>query len=119
RTLAVALPDPPAPPVDDADRVRAVREAFDAAAVVKHGKTEALAATGDGVVGVDNLAVDARRQVGGGDRFDGGLAVGLGAGWEWPVALACGNACASHYVATGETASATGLRAWLGGRELR
>ncbi len=119
RTLAVALPDPPAPPVDDADRVRAVREAFDAAAVVKHGKAEALATAGDGVVRVDNPTVDARRQVGGGDRFDGGLAVGLGAGWEWPVALACGNACASHYVATGETASAAGLRAWLEERALR
>lgn len=113
RALTAALPDPPAPPVDDEDRVLAVREVFDGAAVVKHGKQEALAATAGGVVRVENPVVEARRQIGGGDRFGGGLAVGLGANWDWPVALACGNACASHYVATGETASATALREWL------
>ncbi|NHX35213.1 MULTISPECIES: PfkB family carbohydrate kinase [Halolamina] len=118
RALAAAVPDPPAPPVDDADRLLAVRDAFDAAAVVKHGKQEALAATDGGVARVENPTVDSRRQVGGGDRFDGGLAVGLGAGWDWPVALACGNACASHYVATSETASAGGLRKWLLDRDL-
>jgi sugar/nucleoside kinase (ribokinase family) len=112
-TLTAALPDPPAPPIDDEDRVLAVRDAFDAAAVVKHGKGEALAATEEGIVQVDNPVVDARRQIGGGDRFGGGLAVALGAGWDWPVALACGNACASHYVSTAETASATALREWL------
>jgi len=118
RALAAALPAPPGPPVDDEDRVVAVREAFDAAAVVKHGKQAALAATGEGVVRVENPTVDAQRQVGGGDRFDGGLAVGLGAGWDWPVALACGNACASYYVATSETASAATLRTWLADRDL-
>ena len=111
--IAAALPDPPAPPVDDDDL--AVRDAIDAA-VVKHGKQEALVATGDGIVRVENPVVEDRRQIGGGDRFAGGLAVGLGAGWDWEVALACGNACASHYVATGDTASATALREWLGER---
>ncbi len=111
--VAAALPDPPAPPVDDEDRVLAIREAVDAAAVVKHGKEEALAATREGVVRVDNPVVEDRRQIGGGDRFAGGLAVGLGADWGWSTALACGNACASHYVATGDTASATVLRGWL------
>ena len=115
--IAAALPEPPSEPDDEA-RVSAVREAFDAAAVVKHGKEEALAATEGGVVRVNNPVVEDRRQIGGGDRFAGGLAVALGAGWDWPVALACGNACASHYVATGETASATALREWLAGRGL-
>ena len=113
RAIAAALPDPPAPPVDDEDRVIAIRGRTDAAAVVKHGTEEALAATEEGIVRVDNPVVEDRRQIGGGDRFAGGLAVGLGADWDWPAALACGNACASHYVATGETASATVLREWL------
>lgn len=113
RALAAALPDPPDPPVDDRDRVRALRDGFGGSAVLKHGKKEALAATEEGVVAVDNPTVDDQRQTGGGDRFAGGLAVGLGAGWDWDVALACGNACASHYVATGETATAEQLRAWV------
>lgn len=113
KAIAAALPDPPAVPVDDEDRAVAIREAVEAAAVVKHGKGEALAATAEGIVRVDNPVVEDRRQIGGGDRFAGGLVVGLGADWGWPAALACGNACASHYVATGETASATALREWL------
>lgn len=117
RALAAALPEPPQDPTDE-DRVRAIRRAVDAAAVVKHGKNEALAATQSGLVRVDNPVVEDRRQIGGGDRFDGGLTVGLAADWDWETALACGNACASHYVATGETASATALREWLIGRGL-
>lgn len=113
RAITAALPDPPEPPVDDRDRVRALRAAMDCAAVVKHGTEEALAATDEAVVAVDNPAVEDHRQTGGGDRFAGGLAVGLGAGWDWDVALACGNACASHYVATGETPTAEELRAWI------
>ena len=113
RAITAALPEPPAPPIDDEDRVLAVRDASDAAAVVKHGKEEALAATAEGIVRVDNPVVEDRRQIGGGDRFGGGLAVGLGSDWDWPVALACGNACASHYVSTAETASAAELREWL------
>ncbi|MBP1986119.1 carbohydrate kinase family protein [Halolamina salifodinae] len=117
RALAAALPEPPESP-DDEKRVRAIRQAADAAAVVKHGKNEALAATREGIVRVDNPVVEDRRQIGGGDRFAGGLAVGLGDGWNWETALAAGNACASHYVATGETASATTLREWLLDRDL-
>lgn len=113
RALSAALPAPPDPPVDDEDRVEAIRAAFDAFAVVKHGKQSALAATDAGAVRVENPVVDDIRQMGGGDRFGGGLAVALGAGWDWPVALACGNACASYYVATSETASAATLREWL------
>ncbi|MFB6220144.1 MAG: PfkB family carbohydrate kinase [Halolamina sp.] len=111
--LTAALPEPPDPPVDDRDRVTAFREATEVTAVLKHGEREALAATGEGVVAIENPTVEDQRQTGGGDRFAGGLAVGLGADWSWEVALACGNACASHYVATGETATVDALRAWL------
>mgnify|MGYP006279900351 FL=1 len=111
--LTAALPNPPESPVDDRDRVRALRAAFGGAAVVKHGKEEALAATEEGVVAVENPTVEATRQTGGGDRFAGGLAVGLGDGWGWEVALAAGNACASYYVSTGGTATAEELREWV------
>ena len=111
--LAAALPDPPASPVDDGARARALREEIGVTAVVKHGKDEAVAATPSGTVAVQNPVVDDQRQTGGGDRFAGGLAVGLGADWDWPAALACGNACASHYVSTGETATAETLRTWM------
>jgi sugar/nucleoside kinase (ribokinase family) len=111
--LAAALPEPLDPPVSDRDRVLALRDAVGGAAVVKHGKQEALAATESGIVAVDNPVVEAREQTGGGDRFGGGLAVALGAGWEWEVALAAGNAAGSYYVATGETATAADLRAWV------
>lgn len=113
RAMAAALPEPPESPVTDRDRTTALRETLSVTAVLKHGEREALAATEAGVVAVDNPVVDDQRQTGGGDRFAGGLAVALGAGWEWELALACGNACASHYVATGETATAEELRAWL------
>ncbi len=113
QALAAALPEPPEPPVTDRDRVTALRSAMEISALVKHGAGEALAATGDGVVAVENPTVEDQRQTGGGDRFAGGLAVGLGADWSWEVALACGNACASHYVATTETPTAAELRAWL------
>jgi hypothetical protein len=111
--LASALPEPPQPPVTDRDRVSALRAATGVTAVLKHGKQEAVAATEDGLVAVENPVVEDQRQTGGGDRFAGGLAVGLGADWSWEVALACGNACASHYVATSETATAAALREWL------
>lgn len=112
-SMAAALPEPPASPVSDRDRAIALRETLGVTAVVKHGKREALAATEDGPVAVENLTVDDRRQTGGGDRFAGGLAVGLGSGWPWTLTLACGNACASRYVSTGETPTAEELRTWL------
>lgn len=112
-SLAAALPEPPASPVTDRGRATALRETLAVTAVVKHGEREALAATDDGLVAVENPIVDDQRQTGGGDRFGGGLAVALGSGWPWEVALACGNACASRYVSTGETATAEAIRAWL------
>lgn len=111
--LAAALPAPPESPVDDEARARALREEMGVTAVVKHAKEAAVAATPSGTVTVQSPVVDDQRQTGGGDRFAGGLAVALGADWDWPVALACGNACASHYVATEETATAETLRTWL------
>jgi len=81
---------------------------------VCHGATAALLATPERFVRVPNLDVGTPvRQAGGGDRFGGGLAVARGAGWEWETALACGNACASRFVATGETGSRDAVREFV------
>lgn len=81
----------------------AIREAAGIHAAVVHGQDEAIAATADGATVVETLRVeDPARHTGGGDHFSGGLAYGLGAGWDWEPALALGNACASYYVETGE-----------------
>ena len=114
RATAATLPDPPA---DDAGRLRALRDAMGLEAVVLHGVDEAVAATVEGVVAVDSLPVeDPVRFTGGGDRFTGGLAHALASGWGWPAALACGNACASRYVATGGTGTAADVAASLEAR---
>lgn len=107
-----------APYVDDADpdeaRLAAIREAAGIHAVVLHGRDEAIAATPDGTVSVDNLRVgQAVRHTGGGDHFSGGLGYALAVGWDWETALALGNACASHYVETGRTGSADSLVGYL------
>ncbi len=100
---------------DDAGRVRALRRET-GCAVVLHAETEALAATPEGPIRVPNLGVGTPvRQSGAGDRFGAGLAVARGAGWDWETAIACGNACASRYVATGETGDAAALRTFLAG----
>lgn len=92
----------------------AVRERADLEAAVSHGRDRAIASTPTGPVGVPNLVVDrVERRTGGGDRFDGGLAAALAAGWGWEPALALGNACASRFVATAETASIDDLLGFL------
>jgi sugar/nucleoside kinase (ribokinase family) len=103
------------------DRSKRLRELHDrtGAAVVEHGLDAALAATDEGVVRVPNLAVESVvSDTGGGDRFGAGLALARDAGWEWPLALGLGNACASYYVETGETGSASDLAAHLTDGEL-
>lgn len=104
--------DPSARPADDADRLAAIRAATGIEAAVLHATDEALVASGAGRATVENIDVDdAVRHTGGGDRFTGGLAYGLAAGWDWELALACGNACASHYVATATTGTADDVAA--------
>jgi sugar/nucleoside kinase (ribokinase family) len=103
---------------DDAARARELREVTDVV-VVLHAVDAALAATGGGIVRVPNVEVESTvRQAGAGDRFNGGLAAARGAGLDWETALACGNACASHYVATGETGDRKALRDFLAAEAL-
>ena len=112
RAMAAALSNPPAPPVDDRDRARALRERLGATAVVKHGADEAVAASESGLVGVDLVPIpDPARQTGGGDRFSGALAFALGADWGWETAVRFANEAATYYVKTGETAGISDIRA--------
>lgn len=99
--------------VDVADRLARLRERADLTAAVLHETDAAVAATPDGRVRVENFDVDPARNTGGGDRFDAGLAHALALGWGWEGALRLGNACASRYVATGETGSAVELARFL------
>jgi len=101
RATAATLPDPPE---DDGGRLAAIRKATGIEAVVMHARTEAIVSTTEGLTTVDNVRVDRpERHTGGGDRFTGGLGYGLANEWDWELALACGNACAAHYVETGDT----------------
>jgi len=99
---------------DDLDRLAGVREATGITAVVMHARDEAAVATSDGRARVPNYEVaQPARHTGGGDRFSGGLAHALACGWDWDVALACGNACAVYYVGSGDTGTAADLRAFV------
>ena len=114
RATAATLPDAPD---DDAGRLAAIREATDIEAAVMHGADGAVAATADGRARVDGLDVDrVTRHTGGGDHFSAGLAYALANGWDWDVALACGNACAAHYVETADHGSADDLRSYVARR---
>ena len=99
---------------EDAATLRALRDALSIAGVVLHERAKAAAATPSGFVCVPNLRTESvERTTGAGDRFSAGVAYALGAGREWDVALALGNACASYYVETGETLSAAALDEYL------
>lgn len=105
RAVAAAIPDPPSPPVDDYDRLRAIRAELGVTAAVKHAADESVVATEADVVAVDPDPIgDPVRQTGGGDRFSGALAFALGARWPWEPAVRCATAAATYYVKTGETA---------------
>lgn len=94
-----------------------LREAADLTSVVVHEADEAVASTPEGEIRVENVTVDPVRHTGGGDRFDAGLAHALARGWDWEDALRLGNACASRYIATGESATPEELAAFLRERE--
>jgi sugar/nucleoside kinase (ribokinase family) len=98
----------------DADRdgrLRALRDRT-GAVVVEHEVDAALAATATGVVRVPMLdAGSVVTDTGGGDRFGAGVALARAAGWDWSLALAAGNACAGHYVATGNSGDGEALSA--------
>lgn len=90
----------------------AVRPEAEVSAVVRHEAADAAGATRGAERTVPNLDTDAVvRRTGGGDRFSAGLAHGLAAGGDLGLgaAMALGNCCASHYVATGETGTAEEL----------
>ena len=92
-------------------RIDAVRERAGVIAAVVHERSRALLATRSGVQSVPNPSVgDPVRRTGAGDRFDGGLAVGLASGLDFDLAAALGNCCASHYAGTGETGDETTVR---------
>jgi sugar/nucleoside kinase (ribokinase family) len=98
----------------DEATLAAVREAVGVAAVVRHEKPKAVAATEDGETSVTNVSVeDPVRRTGAGDHFVGGMADALVRGWDWAETLRLGNLCASHYVATGRTGSPAELQALL------
>ncbi|WP_336136078.1 PfkB family carbohydrate kinase [Natronomonas amylolytica] len=95
----------------------AVRRATDLSTVVVHEKEAADAAHADGTTTVPNFDIDhATRNTGGGDRFGAGLLHGFAVGGDLDAALALGNACASYYVATGETGTADELVEFIDGR---
>lgn len=101
-------------PSDDTDAaLAALREHAGVTGVVVHGESRAAVATAGGLASEQNFDVDPTRHTGGGDRFDAGLAHALGRGWSWTDALRLGNACASRYVATGETGTAEELAAFV------
>lgn len=102
---------------DDESRLSTIREAADIEAAVLHGRHDAVAATADGTVAVENCAVDEPvRHTGGGDHFSGGLGYALALGWDWELALATGNACASRYVETGATGGVEEIAAFAAER---
>jgi sugar/nucleoside kinase (ribokinase family) len=88
----------------------AVRHGIGISTVVVHEKEAAYATHADDTTTVPNVAIDhATRNTGGGDRFGAGFLHGLAVGADLDAALALGNACASYYVATGETGMADEL----------
>ncbi|MFB6206952.1 MAG: PfkB family carbohydrate kinase [Haloglomus sp.] len=106
-----------------AARERELREALDIAAVVRHDEPAAVAATDERLGGktatVENFeAHGIRRRTGAGDRFTAGLAHALGHGLPIEVAMALGNACATHFVECGETGTRAALAERLEERSL-
>ena len=106
-----AVGDPTDASLLDAVRARAGGTGgVDEASVVVHGTDAAVAATPTGRVTVPTLDVSpGPTETGAGDRFSGALARSLAADWGWELALAAGNACATHYVSGRGTATRSTL----------
>ncbi|MEF8814630.1 MAG: PfkB family carbohydrate kinase [Halovenus sp.] len=99
---------------DDSRRLAAIREETGITATVMHDRDEAAVATRNGQTSVDNFHIDQpKRHTGGGDRFTGGVGHALACGWDWELALACGNACAVYYVESGTTGDVDDIVAFL------
>jgi sugar/nucleoside kinase (ribokinase family) len=95
---------------DDVSRERAIRDALGLEAVVFHHESHAAVAA-DERWRVENFtARRVDRRTGAGDRFDGGLAVGIAADLPWEETLALGNACATYYVENDAIASVADIR---------
>ena len=93
-----------------------LREALGIKGVVRHDEARAVAAT-ETVTTVENLDSErVARRTGAGDRFDGGLAVGLAGDLPWAQTLALGNACATYYVENDRTATTADVLELLGSR---
>jgi sugar/nucleoside kinase (ribokinase family) len=102
-------------PDDTLPEVR-LRDALGIMGVVRHETARAVAATGT-ITTVENFDADrVARQTGAGDRFDGGLAVGLAADLPWDETLALGNVCATYYVQHDRTATTKALLEFLESR---
>ncbi len=101
---------------NDVDRLETIREETGITASVMHARSEAAVVTADRRHRVDTLQIEhPERHTGGGDRFTGGLGHALACGWDWDVALACGNACASYYVESARTGDVDDMVAFLQG----
>lgn len=115
------------------ERLESLREAIGISVVVLHGTDVAAAAVADDSSGGAGVEVETRAETrvdtvvdvemleaddvvittGAGDRFSGALTVGLARGWNWEVTLAFANACAAHFVATGESADSSALESFV------
>lgn len=105
--------------VDGDRREAGLREALGVRSVVLHYETHAAAATPDGLERVENFtARRIARRAGAGDRFNGGFATGLAAGYSWATCLALGNTCATYFVENDATASRANLIEFLAERSL-
>ncbi|ELZ11315.1 PfkB domain-containing protein [Natrinema thermotolerans DSM 11552] len=95
-----------------ADSLAALRAALDLTGVVSHGPDAAIGATRTETAVAEMYDVgDPRRTTGAGDRFSAGLTCALARGRGLEPALSLGNACAAHFVETGDTADPAAVRA--------
>ena len=102
---------------DDLARLAAIRDETGVTATVMHARDEAAVAARDEQLRVSNYRVERpARHTGGGDRFTGGLGHALACGWDWDLALACGNACAVYYVESGSTGGVNDIAAFIDAR---
>lgn len=117
RSMAAVLGDGDTDADGYGEALARIRSGSGIGAAVVHETDAAVAVTAEGRERVENFDVEAVRHTGGGDRFDAGLGFALARGWSWRDALLLGNACASRYVATGESAGRSELAAFLRAHE--